>query len=166
MILPANILLLSRFRHGYFQFLPKREFLPLFWPPPLQRAALHTRLDPSKAAADLAALQDDFQEVVAPMLTRHPEVFKHSVAGMTFPAMLVASSWVSSRAFHVDDLHGGRSPPSCSARLRCTHVALHGAALWHRSAGTSLAHMSVWSCSEHSMACRASDGASGGRLQP
>ena len=91
-------------RHGYLQFLTQREFLPVFWPQGLLQLAKETSLNASKASADLQAMEEDFREHVAPAVARHPD--RCIPERMTLDSFMVASSWVSSRAFHVDDYHG------------------------------------------------------------
>jgi hypothetical protein len=115
-------------RHGYMQFLPRREFLPLMWPEHLLSMAASTRLDIAKARQDLQAMNEDFREIVEAVVGRHPTRF---IAGrMTFEAFLAASSLVSSRAFYVDRIHGKvlhtlpRKDPACTIMSRAGSQAL------------------------------------------
>jgi hypothetical protein len=83
--------------------MPTREFLPLFWPEHLLNLAASTSLDTAQVHADLQAMREDYEEAVKPLLQRNKHLFCNIA---TFEQFLAASSWVSSRAFHVDDEHG------------------------------------------------------------
>jgi hypothetical protein len=49
-------------------------------------------------------MEEDYVEHILPALQRHPDWFR--AGAMTLDLFLAAASWVSSRAFFVDDTHG------------------------------------------------------------
>lgn len=96
-------------RHGYMEHMPaEREFLPVFWPERLLQLAASGGLDMSKAAADIKALEEDYEMHIAPVVARHPD--RCVPERMTLRSFQSASSWVSSRAFYVDAHHGAWLP--------------------------------------------------------
>lgn len=50
-------------RRGYLDFLPAREYLPMFWPEVLLQLLHGTSLPVERVAADAAAMQEDFAQV-------------------------------------------------------------------------------------------------------
>ena len=54
-------------------------------------------------------MEQDFAEVQA-LLDSHPEVPRD---GFTLTHYLAAASWVASRGFGVDDVHGKRTQAAC-----------------------------------------------------
>lgn len=90
-------------RHGYFQSLPEREHLPLFWSEAdaelLHGTELGAELDDEKAN-----VRSDYDDTVGPLLSKHGL----SGPGYSFEAFQAAASLVSSRAFKVDDHVGER----------------------------------------------------------
>jgi hypothetical protein len=55
-----------------------------------------------RAAADRPLLAEDFRAIQA-LLEQHPQI---SRKGFTLPNYMAAASWLSSRGFGVDDVHG------------------------------------------------------------
>lgn len=96
--LPPTPLSCSTRRHGYFQSLPEREHLPLFWSEAdaelLQGTELGTELEDEKAN-----VRSDYDDTVAPMLSK----YDLTGASYLFEAFQAAASLVSSRAFKVDE---------------------------------------------------------------
>ncbi|KAK9848107.1 hypothetical protein WJX84_003506 [Apatococcus fuscideae] len=88
---------------GYLQSFPSRVYVPAFWSPEelkwLQGTSLVDRL-----AADRLDLQDDFDSIIKPLAKAHPDLL--DPAKTTFEAFCKAATFVSSRAFGVDDYHG------------------------------------------------------------
>ncbi|KAK3251253.1 hypothetical protein CYMTET_39404 [Cymbomonas tetramitiformis] len=101
---------------GYLQMLnPKGESIPLLWRPGKRHeGAALAALAGTEAAARLAEdrhrIASDYEEHVAPLLKKN----KNRLRDLGIPphrlnerAFAVASSWVGSRAFHVDEEMGG-----------------------------------------------------------
>lgn len=136
-------------RSDYLAGLPEREFLPMFWPQPLLDCAAATSLDTAQAAADFAAMQHDYAAEVQPLARKHKRLFRGAPA--TLDAFLAASSWVSSRAFHVDEGHGA-SPLLCLRLFVwpiCDHDEKPGRA-YLKAPARSARH----NAHEHTNACR------------
>ena len=57
--------------------------------------------------SDQAAMKEDFEDEIRPLVDKYPRQLKKSL--VTFELFLLASAWVSSRAFHVDKHHGTMS---------------------------------------------------------
>ena len=109
-------------RAGYLRFLPKREFLPLFWPDALLDTLAATSVDANQIKADRVAMQDDFDNVVQPFVRKHIALFGGQ-GECRMEEFLAASSWVSSRAFFVDDKHGALTLLRNRAFLSCCPCA-------------------------------------------
>ncbi|KAL6750101.1 hypothetical protein V8C86DRAFT_890723 [Haematococcus lacustris] len=90
--------------YGYFESLPAREFLPLFWSQ-AEAAQLHGTEIEGRAEADREAVEEDWQEHVAPLVAKY-RVLVPGCGRWSSEAFCVAASWVSSRAFFVDRYHG------------------------------------------------------------
>ena len=88
--------------HGYLRTLPEMEPLPIFWSSEDVELLAGTEME-DMLDTDLALMRQDYDESVAPILKRHPEL---DGAGMSFEAFRRAASLVASRAFYVDSAHG------------------------------------------------------------
>ena len=88
--------------HGYLRTLPEMEPLPIFWSSEDVELLAGTEME-EMLDTDLALMRQDYDESVAPILKRHPEL---DGPGMSFEAFQRAASLVASRAFYVDSAHG------------------------------------------------------------
>ncbi|KAK9835816.1 hypothetical protein WJX74_008600 [Apatococcus lobatus] len=88
---------------GYLQSFPERVYVPAFWSPEQLMGLQGTSL-PDRLAADRVNLQDDFDSIIRPLCAAHPDLL--DPAETTFEAFCRAATFVSSRAFGVDDYHG------------------------------------------------------------
>jgi hypothetical protein len=93
-------------RRGYFESLPEREYLPMFWSAG-ELARLAGTGVAERARDDAALAAEDFHAHVPPLCAAHPG--RLPARRMTLEAFRTAASWVASRAFGVDSYHGVRS---------------------------------------------------------
>ena len=88
--------------HGYLRTLPEMEPLPIFWSAQDVELLAGTEME-EMLETDLALMRQDYDESIAPILKRHPEL---DGPEMSFEAFQRAASLVASRAFYVDSAHG------------------------------------------------------------
>lgn len=93
-------------RHGYFQALPPREYVPVLWTE-AELALLEGTELAGQVEADRQLMAADFEEHVLPLLGRYPGRLQHAASAFTREGFSVAASLVASRAFGIDDYHGG-----------------------------------------------------------
>ncbi|KAI9339216.1 hypothetical protein DFJ73DRAFT_779389 [Zopfochytrium polystomum] len=101
---------------GYLQSLPSHSMVPLFWTPTeralLEGTELHNYVEDYGAALD-----DDFETLVLPVVEANPALFPPETATPDARKLiwknrfLRATSLVSSRAFEVDSYHGTAMVP-------------------------------------------------------
>ncbi|KAJ1924437.1 hypothetical protein IWQ60_005201 [Tieghemiomyces parasiticus] len=95
--------------YGYLNSLPRKVYIPVLWQP--RQLAL---LEGTDLARDLIndreELASDYQELILPIVTNHPDVFTPPEA-FTFDRFLQVTSVVTSRAFQVDNYHGDAMVP-------------------------------------------------------
>jgi len=114
---------------GYMASLPSPgEALPITWPPSALAAAAGSDL-PARAAADAAAVAEDFEENVVPLIPSlvdalvaaygpHPALpppADLSAALASPPLFVAATTWVASRSFGVDAAIGRGMVPLADA---------------------------------------------------
>ncbi|KAJ1554935.1 hypothetical protein HK405_003682 [Cladochytrium tenue] len=96
--------------YGYLQSLPTHEDVPIFWSEAELALLEGTELE-SYVAEYRAALDEDFDEHVAPLVAANPDYFPPNEESTRRRRFFEASSLVSSRAFEVDDYHGTAMVP-------------------------------------------------------
>eukprot|EP00775_Hariotina_reticulata_P007777 gene7777-7975_t len=94
---------------GYFQSLPQREYLPMFWSDPELQLLVGTALE-GCAEEDRRDTEEDYQQHVLPLMQKHCHAFPHPDL-CSLDCFRVAASWVASRSFHVDAWHGDAMVP-------------------------------------------------------
>lgn len=92
-------------RHGYLALLPPREYVPALWSEAELALLAGTELQ-ARVPADRAAMAEDWSESIAPLLDKYPRRLSPREA-FSLERFGVAASYVASRAFGVDDYHGG-----------------------------------------------------------
>ncbi|KAI8472158.1 MAG: hypothetical protein J3K34DRAFT_519919 [Monoraphidium minutum] len=108
--------------HGYLASLPAREYLPLFWEHAELALLEGTELE-GAVEEDRADTEHDYETVVAPLMARHPAAFPPGSCGLG--SFRAAASWVASRAFYIDALHGeGMVPLADAFNHKASVVAL------------------------------------------
>lgn len=92
----------------YFESFPAQcDGVPILWPKQDWVLLEGTELD-GAAPGELDSMREDFDELVAPVVARHPALHK---LGITFQSFVCAATLVSSRAFYVDEEHGDAMVP-------------------------------------------------------
>ena len=94
---------------GYFDFIPKREDLPIFWKPEEVSLLKGTELG-ERTMADKQDVVDDFNVHVLPLLEKYPDRFA-AMKDKGVEDFLESASLVASRAFAVDEMHGDGMMP-------------------------------------------------------
>ncbi|GMH42823.1 hypothetical protein BSKO_10742 [Bryopsis sp. KO-2023] len=91
------------FWYDYFQSMPDREYVPIFWTKEEMDLLKGTDIE-RKAEEDRDATEEDFESLVAPVLLKYKERFEK--CDITLSAFRDVASLVGSRAFFVDEEHG------------------------------------------------------------
>lgn len=98
--------------HGYFEAMPDREYVPMYWneseAAELQGTELGGTVDDMRQE-----VLEDYEENVLPLIAKYPDRFgslenKEEISADAFAA---AASLVASRAFGIDDYHGEAMVP-------------------------------------------------------
>eukprot|EP00798_Chlamydomonas_sp_ICE-L_P009048 gene9048-16171_t len=100
--------------YGYFQSLPKREYLPVFWSAEELDRLKGTELD-GQALEDRDAVKEDFETEVEPLADRYGSIIPKE--NWTLENFSIAASWVASRAYHVDSYHEDALVPLASYHM-------------------------------------------------
>ncbi|KAI9254077.1 hypothetical protein BY458DRAFT_521422 [Sporodiniella umbellata] len=95
--------------YGYLQALPKESLeLPMFWEEEEKELFKGTEME-SPVYNDLADLDDDYHDLVLPLIEEFPYVFvkgeNEDSCPYSFDKFILASTTISSRAFEVDAYH-------------------------------------------------------------
>ncbi|KAG7674859.1 hypothetical protein Ndes2526B_g07697 [Nannochloris sp. 'desiccata'] len=97
---------------GYFEAMPHREYLPVFWTKQELTALQGTEIENS-SSEDLANVEDDYITHVLPLLTTYKDRFR--VDKCTLHHFHSAASLVASRMFGIDEIHGAGMVPLADA---------------------------------------------------
>ncbi|CAO3693762.1 unnamed protein product [Rhizopus stolonifer] len=91
---------------GYLQALPRQEIdLPMFWEEDEKEWFKGTEMENS-VYNDLADLEDDYNDLIEPLLEEHPYIFlRDKEDSYSFEKFVRASTLISSRSFEVDAFH-------------------------------------------------------------